>query len=336
MTIKGVPVHRALSPLVAAIGGFVWLGTILALLIWWLALGAPRYPWGNGTVQYISDVGAFDGRKALFIAGATVTAVCFVTALVAQERLRRRLFMVAAQSQEQVPSRKARVAALVLSWVAIIAGIIGAVCLVLLTIFDSKDHSNVHWPLSLVFAFLVGISAFATTVETAVAKRLGWRRLARSFWFKIILLTVGLVLLIAMIVLMATCESQPNGSGGTTCNGAQSTAAVIEWVLATIFGVYLLSFAYDLWPWDRHGVPILTGPTGEAGLPANVEGAGAAGATAPHVPGGYRGLPGGGASVAGGGAGEVAARVSHEPATVGASPPPLPAVAGGPRLPVAG
>lgn len=331
MAIKGVPVHRALSPLVAAIGGIVWLGTILALLIWWLAQGAPRYPWGNGTIQYISDVGATGGKKALFIAGATVTAVCFIIALVAQERLRRRLFVVAAQSQDQVPSRMARVAAMLLSWLAIIAGIVGAVCLVLLTIFDSKDYSNVHWPLSLAFAFLVGISAFATTFETAVAKRLGWRRLTRSFWFKVILLTVGLALLIAMIILSATCESQPDPAGGTTCNAAQSTAATIEWVLATIFGIYLLSFAYDLWPWDRHGVPILTGPTGEAGLPAGVTGEGAAGATAPHMPGGYMGLPGGAAACV-----AAQARVVHAPAAVERSPPPLPAGAGGPGAPAAG
>lgn len=59
-------------------------GTLLAMLITWLATGRPKYESQEGKIAYISDVGA-SYLKPLFIVGCCITAVCFVsTLLVAQ------------------------------------------------------------------------------------------------------------------------------------------------------------------------------------------------------------------------------------------------------------
>lgn len=78
-------------------------------------------------------------HAGLFIAGGSVTAVCFVISLLAEERLRHRLFVQAA-NHGAVPAGRhtARVVAAALSWTAIITGCIGAVCLILLTCFSNK------------------------------------------------------------------------------------------------------------------------------------------------------------------------------------------------------
>lgn len=73
-------------PVVASI---VWLGTILALLITWLAQHRPHYvSMSPGQkIAYISDVGA-DVLKPLFIVGCVITAVGFCMSLMIERWLR--------------------------------------------------------------------------------------------------------------------------------------------------------------------------------------------------------------------------------------------------------
>ena len=58
-----------------------------AMLIVWLAQGRPKYASQDGSIAYISDVGA-DILKPLFIAGCSVTGVGFFLCLVVERYLR--------------------------------------------------------------------------------------------------------------------------------------------------------------------------------------------------------------------------------------------------------
>jgi len=62
-------------------------GMLWAMLIVWLAQGRPRYVSQEGSIAYISDVGA-SGLKPLFIAGCAITALCFFLTLVVARVLR--------------------------------------------------------------------------------------------------------------------------------------------------------------------------------------------------------------------------------------------------------
>ena len=57
------------------------------MLITWAAQGRPIYVSENGTIPFISDIGA-DILKPLFIAGGAITAVSFFLALLIERWLR--------------------------------------------------------------------------------------------------------------------------------------------------------------------------------------------------------------------------------------------------------
>lgn len=68
---------------------FIWVGTLLAMLITWLAQGRPHYVSMEGNIAYISDIGA-DILKPLFIVGCSITGVGLVLTLIVERWLRHR------------------------------------------------------------------------------------------------------------------------------------------------------------------------------------------------------------------------------------------------------
>ena len=62
-------------------------GMLWAMLITWLVEGRPQYVSQDGSIAFISDIGA-DFLKPLFIAGCAVTGVGFVLCLVIERCLR--------------------------------------------------------------------------------------------------------------------------------------------------------------------------------------------------------------------------------------------------------
>lgn len=66
---------------------FIWLSTLLAMLITWLATGRPHYVSMEGSIAYISDIGA-DILKPLFVVGCSITGVGFFLCLVIERWLR--------------------------------------------------------------------------------------------------------------------------------------------------------------------------------------------------------------------------------------------------------
>lgn len=138
----------------------VWLAMILAMLIHWLSSGKPKYASmrsaqsiayvtlcdapllsgplyamseANPVFSYISDVGAFE-FKPLFIAMGTISVVTFDMAFIAERWLRHSGRLVHNTTRWQK----------ILAAGSIIFSIIGALGLILLTIFDVYHHKNLH------------------------------------------------------------------------------------------------------------------------------------------------------------------------------------------------
>ena len=109
----------------------------------WAAIGAPHYSEeGNGEhVAYISDIGATSWGYPLFIAGSAVAVVTFDIAFISERWLRHRGRL----AHNYKTSEK------ILSGFAIAFAIIGALGLIFLTIFDTKQHHTVHDSMLVVF-----------------------------------------------------------------------------------------------------------------------------------------------------------------------------------------
>ncbi|KAF3920673.1 hypothetical protein ABW21_db0207475 [Orbilia brochopaga] len=236
-------------------GSLVWVGTLLGLLLDWIVAGSPHYPSMDSkgqTMAYISDVAA-ESLKPLFIAGASVTSVCFILSLLGARWLRHRGRIIPNTSLPQK----------IFSFIAITGAIVGSVGLILLSIFDTKRYKTTHRVFLTVFCAGVLVSALGTVckfgltlhgtgihIRTIVCvltsshslveywrleKHHRWSRAIRlSFWTKTAFFVVELGLAVAFGVLL---HEQKNNPG-----------AVVEWVTALVFTGYLLSFIFDLLP----------------------------------------------------------------------------------------
>jgi len=208
------------------VSSLVWTGTILAMLIVWLADGSPHYyemdPGEN--IAYISDVGAH-GLKPLFIAGSTITAITFCLSLMGERWLR--------HSGRIIPNTRS--IEKVLSVFAVIGAITGSAGLILLSIFDTAKHSRLHRIFLAVFAAGILASALGTLLEYALLKEAHRtnRTIRNSMWIKGLFFVVEFALAIAF--------------GVTMNKGIDNPAAVLEWVLAVVFVGYLISFILDFY-----------------------------------------------------------------------------------------
>ncbi|RVD83498.1 uncharacterized protein DFL_007885 [Arthrobotrys flagrans] len=213
------------------IGSIVWIGTLLGLLITWLADGSPHYEsmdTDGQNIAYISDIGA-DYLKPLFITGSSITSVCFVLSLFGARWLRHRGRILPNTSMTQR----------VFSIISIIGAIIGGIGLVLLAVFDTRRYTTLHRVFLVVFCGGVLVSALGTVLEYWRLKRnyKTSRALTISMWTKLIFFIVEFALAIAFGILMR--------------NRNHNAGAIVEWVLGILFTGYLLSFNFDLLPAAR-------------------------------------------------------------------------------------
>ncbi|RDA86548.1 hypothetical protein CP532_1903 [Ophiocordyceps camponoti-leonardi (nom. inval.)] len=206
----------------------VWLGMLLGMLLWWTIDDDSRHLPSmsvNANISFISDIGAFR-LKPLFIAGSTVTAVTLNLAFVAERWLRHngRLLPNASLTEK------------LLSALTIFFAVLGAIGLILLTIFDTWMHHEKHNAFLVIFIGGYLASAVSTCWEY---QRLGIKNrqhplLRISFWVKLAFFSTELVLVILF--------------GSLSAAHQQDAAAVFEWIVAFIFTFYILSFVIDLWP----------------------------------------------------------------------------------------
>ncbi|KAF1973967.1 hypothetical protein BU23DRAFT_579953 [Bimuria novae-zelandiae CBS 107.79] len=212
---------------VPILSALVWLAMLIAMLTTWTSQGSPRYPSmeAGQHIAYISDIGA-QGLKPLFIAMSTVTVVTFDLAFIFERWLRHTGKLTPNTSIWQK----------LYSVCAIIGSIAGAAGLILLSIFDTLRHPNLHDAFLVLFIAGYIVSAIFICWEY---QRLGvhFREhsvLRWSFWIKLFFILFELGLAIAF---------------GVTQNRDQyNAAAVLEWVIAFIFFFYVLSFFIDFMP----------------------------------------------------------------------------------------
>ncbi|KAH6710834.1 Frag1/DRAM/Sfk1 family-domain-containing protein [Leptodontidium sp. MPI-SDFR-AT-0119] len=195
--------------IVPIFSGFVWLGMLLGMLLWWSVTENSVHLVGMSETQdiaYISDIGAHQ-LQPLFIAMGTVTVVGFTTVFVTERWLRHRGTIAPNTSRFQK----------VLSALAIIFAVIGMIGLIILTCRNNIDYSTTH----------------------DEYQRLGihyrqHRILRLSFWIKLTFIFVELGLAIAFGVLGHQKRYNP--------------AAVCEWVISLIYTFYVWSYAIDFIP----------------------------------------------------------------------------------------
>lgn len=154
-------------------------------------------------IAYISDVGA-QGLKPLFIAGSAVTVVVFDITFISERWLRHKGRLAHNTSRTQ----KA------FSICSVIAAIVGAAGLILLSIFDTLRYPNVHDAMLGVFIGGYVVSAIFICAEY---QRLGihfrqYRILRISFWVKLAFIIVEVALAIGTFPTTTNSSSSPSFS----------------------------------------------------------------------------------------------------------------------------
>jgi hypothetical protein len=230
------------------LSGFIWLGMLLGLLLYWIVgTHSRRYPAipESQSLAYISHIGAYE-MKPLFIAGCVLTTVTLDASFLAERWLRHRGRLVPNQTLTEK----------VLFGLSIFFATVGTVGLICLSVYDTVDHPTLHnlflmlfiggYLLSAVFICWeyqrLGISA-APSLESHANPALcansekenrAYRVLRISFWIKLAFVLTELALAVTFLA--------------TTTTHHRTVAAYFEWIISFIFTAYVWSFAIDLWP----------------------------------------------------------------------------------------
>jgi len=204
-----------------------WWITLWVLLGVWLHDGRPRYPTMEGSIAYISDIGA-SYLKPLFVVGAIITGLGFFATLVVDAMLRR----------SGILERSGRKRSKWLAYLSVVAAFIGAMGLILLSGFDTDRYPTLHDAFLAVFIIGVILSAIFTILEYHFLLRsphINSRILRYSFYGKIVVFVVELALAIAFGVCLRS-------------DNLYDTGAILEWIVAFVFEFYLFTFYLDLHP----------------------------------------------------------------------------------------
>ncbi|KAG8720567.1 hypothetical protein FRC08_018844 [Ceratobasidium sp. 394] len=231
--------HAWVYPLVST---FMWTATLLAMIITWAATGKPIYPSQDGTIPYISDIGA-SYLKPLFVTGSVITGLGFFLSVLSERiyRMRGRL----------LPNTRQRGA--VLGVISCICAFIAAAGLGLLSGFDTQRYPGLHRLFLLIFMLGTVLSAIATTVEFLVLKREARHAAGLAdvtdFTFNIMRMAKGLSWsYIAKMVIVTVEVGLSVGFGVSMYKSHNNAAAVLEWTIAFTFVFYVLTFYFDLHP----------------------------------------------------------------------------------------
>lgn len=140
-------------PLVA---GLAWFTTLSILLLRWFAIGQPRYPGQvNPEIPFISDIAAFT-LQPVFIVGCAVTGVSFAGTVFAVHHVRYSGKFYGLQADDAGWRQ-------VTSFLALLAGLVAAACLFLLSVFDTFENNEEHRYLLMGTFGALGLSALLTT-----------------------------------------------------------------------------------------------------------------------------------------------------------------------------
>ncbi|KAJ5625984.1 hypothetical protein N7510_002293 [Penicillium lagena] len=183
----------------------------------------------NGTIRYISDIGA-SGLKPLFIAGSAVTVVFLDLSFLAERWLR--------HSGQLVPNKGLfdKTCAIL----SIFFAIAGALGLILLSIFDTKNHHHLHDGFLVMF---IGGYLISAVLICAEYLRLGifYRSQHKILMASFVVKAAFVIIELALAIAFGLCMRSSN-------QARKNPAAVLEWVIAFVFTGYILSFVLDLLP----------------------------------------------------------------------------------------
>ncbi|KAJ5585295.1 uncharacterized protein N7459_005095 [Penicillium hispanicum] len=205
---------------------------LIAMIATWARDGEPVYAgiMDNGqTIAYISDVGA-EGAKPLFIVGSVITVVFLDLAFLSERWLR--------HAGQLVPNKGIFDKACAI--LSIFFAIAGALGLILLSIFDTKRHPNMHDGFLIMFIVGYLISAILICAEylrLGIFYRSQHRVLLASFIIKLSFVIIEIGLAIGFGICMNSDNRKRKNPG-----------AILEWVIAFVFTGYILSFVVDLLP----------------------------------------------------------------------------------------
>ncbi|KIJ63067.1 hypothetical protein HYDPIDRAFT_113607 [Hydnomerulius pinastri MD-312] len=201
---------------------FIWFSSLLAMLLTWIISGRPRYVSQEGSIAYISDVGA-SFLKPLFVVACCITGVGFLLSLVLERLLRHRGRLAPGMRKREH----------VLGTLAIIGAFIAMWGLILLSGFDTGRYPSLHRVFLLVFMVGVALSAIFTVLEFRWIAHdyADVKKLRRAYIAKAVI--AGTLVLLGIVF-------------GITLFYVPNVGAVIEWTIAFGFTFYLLTFYYDL------------------------------------------------------------------------------------------
>lgn len=233
--MKGLHGYYFIVPIVTFC---LWITCIVGLLGLWRADGFAVYVPGDATVVFISDVGA--QHKTFFIIFACLSAAFYMLTTLLERHLRH---------QRRIPgSTRARQTRLDIA--SVVFAVIGAIALILLSIFDDINYSTVHWSMTVVFLAGVAISVLLQTLQIFSLSKSHddeLYHLRAMAIVKSVILGVALCVLIAFIGLYASCRGdvQDNNS---QCNRVVSAAGVCEWLMAFLLSFFFLTYIADFLP----------------------------------------------------------------------------------------
>lgn len=261
-----------------AIASFSWLVTLIGLLAGWASLKVPRYPSQNGTIPFVSDIGA-QRLKPLFIIGCIITGVSFWFTIFLMHR-NRHMFSTpipVANSEVTTPTvsveaaspantaaeggqetetttvaptetetkiiTKARKSVRGLnaaSWVALIFTSIGLLSFIMLSGFDVYIYPRIHSLFLVIFGvpLFIGLAGSITLNAIQTAAYPEHKWLRKALWIKALAATILLFITVAFSARMATAERPYDYQF--------DQAAILEWFTTVAADIYMLTYWYDL------------------------------------------------------------------------------------------
>ena len=212
-----------------------WVITLTILLTLWIDDNQSKYDAKNPDILFISNVGA--QYKLPFVIGASITAFFFSLTMFMYIFVHKAHFE-AHQNNQGEEGPLVRGYHILFDTLAALFALLASVSLIGLAVFDSRDHSNIHWILTLCFIAFLTVCAIFNTIGIRWLNKRGISNLLVSKIVKILVIILALLLAIVMIVLMSICRGEETTD---TCISRRSVAAVFEWIIAGLFAVFLAS-----------------------------------------------------------------------------------------------
>lgn len=214
-----------------------WTTAIVGLLALWAHDHFVQYKISEASVVFISDSGAT--HKTFFIIFCCLTAAFYILTTFAERHLRH---------QRRIPGSVRRKQT-ILDICSVVCAIIGSAALILLSIFDAFNHSNVHWSMTLIFVVFVALSVLFQVLQifSITHDYEGLRTMRFMAIVKAIILSLAIVGAIIFVITYGICRGNAY-PGNNRCDRIVSTAAVCEWAIAFMLDIYFLTYVVDLWP----------------------------------------------------------------------------------------